>query len=77
YRLAGWSFAGVLAYEVATQLLGMDEAEAFLGLIDSYVPRLALIRQARHIGVAQGEECPRLFHTEQLSRHFISQDPAE
>ncbi|WP_080378331.1 non-ribosomal peptide synthetase [Pseudomonas syringae] len=40
YRLAGWSFGGVLAYEVATQLLGMDEAVAFLGLIDSYVPRL-------------------------------------
>ncbi len=39
YRLAG-SFGGVLAYEVATQLLGMDEAVAFLGLIDSYVPRL-------------------------------------
>nr|UXB94867.1 non ribosomal peptide synthetase [Pseudomonas syringae] len=40
YRLAGWSFGGVLAYEIATQLLGMDEAVAFLGLIDSYVPRL-------------------------------------
>ncbi|MFJ4142721.1 amino acid adenylation domain-containing protein, partial [Pseudomonas sp. NPDC089734] len=40
YRLAGWSFGGVLAYEVATQLLGMDEAVSFLGLIDTYVPRL-------------------------------------
>ncbi|NER63590.1 amino acid adenylation domain-containing protein, partial [Pseudomonas sp. MAFF212427] len=40
YRLAGWSFGGVLAYEVAAQLLGMDETVAFLGLIDSYVPRL-------------------------------------
>ncbi|QJI28340.1 amino acid adenylation domain-containing protein [Pseudomonas sp. ADAK18] len=41
YRLAGWSFGGVLAYEVAMQLLGQDEPVAFLGLIDSYVPRLA------------------------------------
>ncbi|NWB45063.1 non-ribosomal peptide synthetase, partial [Pseudomonas gingeri] len=40
YRLAGWSFGGVLAYEVATQLLGMDEPVSFLGLIDTYVPRL-------------------------------------
>ncbi len=40
YRLAGWSFGGVLAYEVAMQLLGQDEAVAFLGLIDSYVPRM-------------------------------------
>lgn len=41
YRLAGWSFGGVLAYEIAAQLLGMDESVAFVGLIDSYVPRLA------------------------------------
>ncbi|UVM29704.1 non-ribosomal peptide synthetase [Pseudomonas sp. B21-021] len=41
YRLAGWSFGGVLAYEIAAQLLGMDESVAFVGLIDTYVPRLA------------------------------------
>ncbi|TWE07133.1 arthrofactin-type cyclic lipopeptide synthetase C [Pseudomonas sp. AG1028] len=40
YRLAGWSFGGVLAYEVATQLVGMDETVGFVGLIDSYTPRL-------------------------------------
>ena len=40
YRIAGWSFGGVLAYEVAMQLLGLDEPVAFLGLIDSYVPRM-------------------------------------
>ncbi|WP_122386926.1 non-ribosomal peptide synthetase [Pseudomonas syringae group genomosp. 7] len=50
YRLAGWSFGGVLAYEVATQLLGMDEAVAFLGLIDSYVPRLTDQGKARWQG---------------------------
>ncbi|MBC3271247.1 amino acid adenylation domain-containing protein [Pseudomonas sp. SWRI81] len=47
YRLAGWSFGGVLAYEVAQQLLGLDEIVEFIGLIDSYVPRLADPHKAR------------------------------
>ncbi|MFL1563961.1 amino acid adenylation domain-containing protein [Pseudomonas sp. O64] len=50
YRLAGWSFGGVLAYEVAMQLLGLDEAVAFLGLIDSYVPRMTDQGKARWRG---------------------------
>ncbi|TFY88194.1 non-ribosomal peptide synthetase [Pseudomonas nabeulensis] len=50
YRLAGWSFGGVLAYEVAMQLLGLDEAVEFLGLIDSYVPRLTDQGKARWSG---------------------------
>jgi arthrofactin-type cyclic lipopeptide synthetase C len=38
YRLAGWSFGGVLAYEVAQQLMdGGDEVE-FLGMMDSWCP---------------------------------------
>ncbi|PWE40846.1 hypothetical protein C9I50_14735 [Pseudomonas prosekii] len=47
YRLAGWSFGGVLAYEIAAQLLGADETVEFLGLIDTYVPRLADQGKAR------------------------------
>jgi amino acid adenylation domain-containing protein len=39
YRLAGHSFGGVLAYEIATQLIGIDEKVEFLGLIDSSCPR--------------------------------------
>jgi arthrofactin-type cyclic lipopeptide synthetase C len=35
YRLAGWSLGGMMAYEVATQLIGMDQAVGFLGLIDT------------------------------------------
>ncbi|NVZ71929.1 non-ribosomal peptide synthetase [Pseudomonas costantinii] len=50
YRIAGWSFGGVLAYEVAMQLLGLDEAVAFLGLIDSYVPRMTDQGKARWTG---------------------------
>ena len=36
YRLAGWSFGGKLAYEIATQLIGEDETVTFVGLIDSH-----------------------------------------
>jgi thioesterase domain-containing protein len=35
YRIAGWSFGGTLAYEVATQLLGLDECVEFLGILDT------------------------------------------
>jgi arthrofactin-type cyclic lipopeptide synthetase C len=38
YRVAGWSFGGVLAYEVASQLIGHDEIVEFVGMIDSYHP---------------------------------------
>ncbi len=50
YRVAGWSFGGVLAYEVAMQLLGLDEPVAFLGLIDTYVPRMTDQGKARWSG---------------------------
>lgn len=32
YRLAGWCFGGVLAFEIATQLLGIDQPVEFLGI---------------------------------------------
>ena len=35
YLLAGWSFGGVLAYEIAQQLRQRGEQVAFLGLIDT------------------------------------------
>jgi arthrofactin-type cyclic lipopeptide synthetase C len=38
YRLAGWSFGGVLAYEIAVQLVGRDEAVEFVGMFDSGCP---------------------------------------
>ncbi|HYR07279.1 MAG TPA: AMP-binding protein, partial [Longimicrobium sp.] len=38
YRLAGWSFGGVLAYEAAAQLIGHDEAVEFVGMFDSACP---------------------------------------
>jgi arthrofactin-type cyclic lipopeptide synthetase C len=38
YRLAGWSFGGVLAWEMAAQLIGQGQAVEFLGMIDTYHP---------------------------------------
>jgi len=35
YRLAGWSAGGLIAYEMARQLLCESEAVEFLGMIDS------------------------------------------
>jgi thioesterase domain-containing protein len=35
YRVAGWSFGGMLAYEIAVQLIGVDEEVEFLGLFDT------------------------------------------
>src|SRR5581483_6874011 len=45
YRLAGRSFGGVLAYEMATQLLGEDEAVELVGLFDPERPGRAYIPQ--------------------------------
>jgi thioesterase domain-containing protein/acyl carrier protein len=41
YRVAGWSFGGVLAYEVASQLIDQDEIVEFVGMFDSYHPARA------------------------------------
>ncbi|HEX6371265.1 MAG TPA: thioesterase domain-containing protein, partial [Longimicrobium sp.] len=38
YRVAGWSFGGVLAYEIASQLIAQDETVEFLGMLDTYAP---------------------------------------
>ncbi|WP_213938235.1 non-ribosomal peptide synthetase [Pseudomonas sp. dw_612] len=38
YRIAGYSFGGVLAYEVAQQLSATGQGIAFLGLIDTVAP---------------------------------------
>lgn len=40
YRLGGWSFGGLLAYELARQLLAAGEQVSHLALIDCYAPHL-------------------------------------
>jgi thioesterase domain-containing protein/acyl carrier protein len=49
YRVAGWSFGGVVAFEIAAQLIGQDQLVEFVGLLDSYSPTLVRdIRGDRH-----------------------------
>jgi amino acid adenylation domain-containing protein len=36
YRMAGWSFGGTLAYEMARQLLAEDREVEFVGLLDTH-----------------------------------------
>ncbi|MFE9614016.1 amino acid adenylation domain-containing protein [Streptomyces sp. NPDC006012] len=43
YRLAGYSFGGTLAHEMATQLLGDDETVEFLALFDTRVRPAAVV----------------------------------
>ncbi len=38
YRLGGWSFGGLVAFEMACQLTALGRAVDFLGLIDVYTP---------------------------------------
>ncbi|MEQ8784417.1 MAG: amino acid adenylation domain-containing protein [Roseibium album] len=38
YRLCGWSFGGIVAFETARQLSENGQEVSFLGLVDSYAP---------------------------------------
>ncbi|HWX10684.1 MAG TPA: amino acid adenylation domain-containing protein [Trinickia sp.] len=38
YRLAGWSFGGLIAYEIATQLIRQGDEVEFLGVLDTTLP---------------------------------------
>ncbi|MGG1948160.1 amino acid adenylation domain-containing protein [Trinickia sp. NRRL B-1857] len=38
YRIAGWSFGGLIAYEIATQLIAGGDDVEFLGLFDTTLP---------------------------------------
>jgi thioesterase domain-containing protein len=57
YALAGWSFGGVVAFEMAVQLQRRGEAVSFVGLLDTIAPDV--IRELREsddellVGLAQ------------------------
>jgi thioesterase domain-containing protein len=49
YRLCGWSYGGVLAFEMARQLTRDGHKVSFVGLVDSYAPDdLKAFEQAGH-----------------------------
>jgi thioesterase domain-containing protein/acyl carrier protein len=41
YLLAGWSFGGLVAFEMAQQLQAQGQQVSFLGLLDTYAPSVA------------------------------------
>jgi thioesterase domain-containing protein/acyl carrier protein len=49
YHLCGYSFGGVVAYEMATQLIGEGETVEFLGLVDTENPSI----DARKLSLAE------------------------
>jgi len=60
YRIAGWSFGGLLAYEIATQLIGADQGVEFLGLIDTYyLPGISDLPQTPTVAFDDKEELLR------------------
>ncbi|MBB2487496.1 amino acid adenylation domain-containing protein, partial [Mitsuaria sp. WAJ17] len=46
YRVAGWSFGGILAYEVAMQLKDSGAEVGFIGLLDSFAPAVLRLLRA-------------------------------
>jgi thioesterase domain-containing protein len=47
YRVAGWSGGGIIAYEIATQLIAAHEQVEFIAMFDTLCPRLsAMARRA-------------------------------
>ncbi|MBW4613344.1 MAG: amino acid adenylation domain-containing protein [Desmonostoc vinosum HA7617-LM4] len=47
YQIGGWSFGGVVAYEIAQQLVQQGEEISLLAVLDSYVP--ILLEKAKKI----------------------------
>lgn len=42
YALSGWSLGGIIAFEMAQQLIAADQEVALLALIDSYLPNTSM-----------------------------------
>ena len=51
YTLCGWSFGGIIAFEMARQLIGAGQEIAFVGVLDSYTPE-DVERLEREFGLA-------------------------
>ncbi|MBB4636051.1 non-ribosomal peptide synthetase [Longimicrobium terrae] len=58
YRVGGWSFGGVLAYETAAQLIAQNETVEFVGMLDTYAPeyfRLMHAAEAEADGLSEAD----------------------
>ncbi len=73
YQLAGWSFGGLVAFEVASQLQAQGESVSFLALLDTVAPSVLESHQVPDdaqllIEFLQGEEvCFSQDHLRRLS----------
>jgi thioesterase domain-containing protein/acyl carrier protein len=69
YALAGYSAGGVIAYEVANQLVGADETVAFLGLIDASSPDVPVMADPETLDDVAFllEHCERAVHKSSMS----------
>ncbi|HSU17580.1 non-ribosomal peptide synthase/polyketide synthase [Longimicrobium sp.] len=70
YRLAGWSFGGVLAYEMATQLIGMDQAVEFVGMMDTRCPSSTAARAASAADGTEPDHALLRAHLHALGEYF-------
>jgi thioesterase domain-containing protein/acyl carrier protein len=74
YYLAGWSFGGVVAFEMALQLERQGETVAFLGLLDSVSPVLSRrLPRPGDVGIVLGVG----EHAATRARRTLSVTPAE
>jgi thioesterase domain-containing protein len=56
YRIAGYSFGGLLAYEIALQLIGAGEEVEFLGMLDTSHPSLKRTAELDQVTIDAREE---------------------
>jgi amino acid adenylation domain-containing protein len=63
YRLAGISFGGIVAYEVAQQLRASGEEVAFVGLIDAVLPEIGRRHRLRQLGRLFSLPFPKMMRT--------------
>ena len=75
YRVGGWSFGGLLAYEIAAQLIAEDQEVEFLGLFDRPIPGLSVASPAEPERQLAADQPPRVA-TEGFTRTQLEQRQA-
>jgi thioesterase domain-containing protein len=75
YRLIGMSFGGIVAYEVAQQLLAAGEQVEVLGMLDSVLPEPRLAKMQRLFRLSSSELIAEL--SERVQGRLRAHKPAE
>ena len=69
YRIAGWSFGGTLAYEIAAQLTAEDERVEFLGLLDTY-RKVSMTHLLQQDALPLHEFIKSMYHSQAIAGDF-------